>query len=107
MFEQDSEKFGKPKVDLFAADLNANCEGYVSFKPDRNAFAVDVFTQNWNGIKDYVFLPFCLIERISTKIKRDETSVIVVVPCSQFLRTLEHDTVSVLLKAHFKVLQIQ
>ena len=85
--------------------LNTKCELYVPFKPDPNAFAVDAFTQNWNDIKGLP--PFSLIGRILEKIKRDETSVIVIVPCWQtqtwfplFLRMVEHDTVPVLLKAH-------
>ena len=52
-------------------------------------------------------ITFSLVERISTEIKRDKTSIIVVVPCSQFLRMLEHPTVAVLQKAHYKLLQIQ
>ena len=60
------------------ADLNVNCESYVSFKPDPNAFAVDVFTQNWSDIKGFVFPPFSFIERILAEIKQDETSIVVV-----------------------------
>ena len=52
-------------------------------------------------------ITFSLIERISTEIKRDKTSIIVVVPCPQFLRMLEHGIVSVLQKANYKLLQIQ
>ena len=50
MFEQVWEEFGKPEVNIFTAGLNPNCESYVSFKPEPNAFAVDVFSQNWNNI---------------------------------------------------------
>ena len=39
-------------------------------------------------------ITFSLIERISTEIKRDKTSIIVVVPCPQFLRMLEHGSVT-------------
>ena len=50
MFEQVWEKFGKPEVNTFTAGLNPNCESYVSCKPEPDAFAVDVFSQNWNDI---------------------------------------------------------
>ena len=83
----------------------------MSFKPDPNAFAVDAFTQNWNDIKG--FPPFSLIGRILEKIKQEETSVVVIVPCWQtqtwfplFLRMVEHDTVPVLLRPHHKLLQL-
>ena len=46
IFEQVWKKFGKPEVDLFTAGLNVSCESCGSFKPDPNAFAVGVFTQN-------------------------------------------------------------
>ena len=113
MFEKVCEKIGKPETDLFATCLNAKCKLYVSFKPDPNAFVVDAFTQNWNDIKDYVFPPFSLIGRILAKIKQDETSITVIVPCwqtqlwfPQFLWMVEHSTAPVLLKAHHKLLQL-
>ena len=81
MFEKVCETFGKPEIDLFTTRLNAKCELYVSFKPDPNAFAVDAFTQNWNDIKGYAFPPFSLIGRILAKIKREEASITVIVPC--------------------------
>ena len=81
IIEKVCEKFGKPEIDLFATRLNAKCELYVSFKPNPNAFAVDAFTQNWNDIKGYAFPPFSLIGRILAKIKREEASITVIVPC--------------------------
>ena len=83
MFEQVCKKFGKPEIDLFAEHLNAKCESYVSFKPDPNAFTLDAFPQNWNDIKGYAFPSFSLIGRILAKIKQDEASIIVAVPCWQ------------------------
>ena len=113
IIEKVCEKFGKPEIDLFATRLNAKCELYVSFKPNPNAFAVDAFTQNWNDIKGYAFPPLSLIGRILAKIKRDEASITVTVPCwqtqpwfPQFLRMVEHDTAPVLLKPHHKLLQV-
>ena len=113
IIEKVCEKFGKPEIDLFATRLNAKCELCVSFKPDPNAFAVDAFTQNWNDIKGYAFPPFSLIGRILAKIKQDETSITVIVPCwqtqlwfPQFLWMVEHSTAPVLLKAHHKLLQL-
>ena len=83
MFGQVCEKLGKPEVYLFIACLNDRCERYVFFKPDPNVFAVDDFTQNWNDIKGYVFPLFSLTGRILAKKKRDEASMIFVVPCWQ------------------------
>ena len=112
MLEQVCEQFDKPEIDLFAARISAKYESYVSFKPDPNAFAVNAFTQTWNDIKGYPFPPVSSIGRILAKIKRDEASIIVIVPCwqaqpwfPQFLSMVEHSTVLVLLKAHQKLLQ--
>ena len=42
---------------------------------------LNAFIQNWNDSKGYAFPPFSLIGRILAKIRRDQASIIVVVPC--------------------------
>ena len=97
----------------FATRLNTRCVPYVSFKPNQNVFAVDAFTQNLNDIKVYVFPPFSLIGRILARIKWEEASITVIVPCwqtqpwfPQFLQMVEKGTAIVLLKPHHKLLQV-
>ena len=43
IFQEIVCRFGKPDIDLFASRLNHKLEKYISFKPDHNAIAVDVF----------------------------------------------------------------
>ena len=37
------DHFGKPEIDLFASHLNSKCTKYASYKPDPDAYHVNVF----------------------------------------------------------------
>ena len=37
------DQFGKPEIDLFASRLNSKCTKYASYKPDLDAYHVNVF----------------------------------------------------------------
>jgi len=59
---------GNIDVDLFASFKNNKCDKYVSWKPDRGAYNVNVFTLNWSTFsKAYAFPPFSLIGRVLQK----------------------------------------
>lgn len=73
-------KYGKPKVDLFASHINKKCDKYVSWHKDPGSYAVDAFTVNWKGLSFYAFPPFNLILRTLQKIIQDKAEGIVVVP---------------------------
>ena len=73
---------------------------------------LNAFIQNWNDSKGYAFPPFSLIGRILAKIRRDQASIIVVVPCwkiqpqfQQFSRMVEQGAMPMLLKVYHKLLQ--
>ena len=44
IFQEIVCRFGKPDIDLFASRLNHKLEKYISFRPDPNAMAVNVFS---------------------------------------------------------------
>ena len=70
----------KPCIDLFASSANAQFSKYVSFVPDKNAYAVDAFTMRWNEYNMYCFPPFSLLPRVLSKIQHDKATGVVVVP---------------------------
>nr|CAH7720434.1 unnamed protein product [Callosobruchus chinensis] len=58
------ERFGQPQIDLFASQVNAKCDMYVSWGPDPDSFGVDAFTLDWSDYYFYAFPPFSLINRV-------------------------------------------
>lgn len=82
VFDQITQTFGSPDVDLFASDKNAKCKTYVSWKKDNNAYAIDAFTIDWSEFKrPYIFPPFSLLSKITKhlyqKPDRNQTTIIV------------------------------
>ena len=57
-------KLGGCDVDLFASRVNAQLKSYVSWRPDPDAMAVDVFTLDWSKFRAFCFPPFSLISRV-------------------------------------------
>ena len=80
VFEDISQHFGTPKLDLFASRLNAQTPRYVSWKPDPHAVAVDAFTLDWHELDFYAFPPFSLVARCLQKIQSDHAKGLIVVP---------------------------
>lgn len=80
-FQQITQKFGTPSIDLFASHLNFQLKPYVSWGRDPECQAVDAFTLDWSLWKSiYVFPPFCLINRVLKKWIKDKANGIIVVP---------------------------
>lgn len=79
-FHEIINMFGAPEIDLFASRLNAKVQRYVSWHKDPEAFSIDAFTLNWNGLFFYAFPPFALILRLLRKMINDRAKGIVVVP---------------------------
>ena len=67
-------------TDLFATFENCKLLIFVSPIPDPRAMAVDALSISWNGIVAYVFPPIPLIPLVLNKIRREETSVIMIAP---------------------------
>ena len=62
-----------PNIDLFALRLN--------YTPDPEAYAIDAFCLSWKTLQFYAFPPFCLIQRVLQKIKEEQATGLIVVPC--------------------------
>lgn len=65
---------------MFASELNAKCEKFVSWHPTKSAYQIDAFTISWRNLRFYAFPPFSQILRMLTKIKREKAEGIIVVP---------------------------
>ncbi len=69
-----------PVIDLFASRLNYKCKPHISFKPDREAYAINAFHISWKNFTFYAFPPFCIIQRCLQKISEENATGIMVVP---------------------------
>ncbi|XP_011685561.1 PREDICTED: uncharacterized protein LOC105448593 [Wasmannia auropunctata] len=72
--------FGPFDLDLFASNINAKCDRFVSWIPDPESFVIDAFTLDWGEFYFYAFPPFILLPRVLRKIINDEAVGIVIVP---------------------------
>ena len=79
-FQEIIDKFGKPKIDLFASRLNNKLEKYISWKPDPKAVATDAFSVEWGKKFSYAFPPFNQIGKVIQKAIREKTKIIIVCP---------------------------
>ena len=79
-FDEITQKYGFPKIDLFASRCNAKCPIYITWKTDPEAFTVDAFTISWRNRLFYAFPPFSLVTKMLHKIVNDKAEGIVVVP---------------------------
>ena len=99
IFQQIQRKIDFPQIDLFASRLNYQMKPYVSWGPDPEACAIDAFTLSWHMLS-YAFPPFCLIQRILSKVEQEEAEMILIAPLwttavwfPQLLRLLTRDPV--------------
>lgn len=73
VFKKLCRRFFKPKIDLFASQLNTQIpDNYVSWFPDPNAVEFDAFSLSWNNIIDrdpYIFSPFSQMAKVLQKIE--------------------------------------
>lgn len=80
IFTSIANKFGWPKIDLFATLENRQIKNFVSWKPDPMAMAIDAFSIKWTGYFFYMFPPFSIIGRTLSKIQLDGTKCIMITP---------------------------
>ena len=67
-------------LDLFASHINHQIDTYISWKSDPKALALHAFSLKWSIELYYIFPPFSLLGKVTAKIYRDKTKVIVVIP---------------------------
>ena len=68
------------EIDLFASRLNYKCKLYVSYQPDPGAFAINAFHLSWDSLNFYAFPPFCIIQKVLQKIRKDSATGVILVP---------------------------
>ena len=69
-----------PQVDLFATSLNKQIDKYVSWIPGPYCIAVNAFNFSWKTHKIYAFPLFSLVVAAISKLIRDNTIVIMIIP---------------------------
>ena len=72
LFQKISSMFGNPTLDLFDSRINHQVDRYISWKPDPKALAIDIFSIKWNTEFCYIFPPFSLLGKLTTKIYREK-----------------------------------
>ena len=60
-----------PDIDLFASTLNYKLKLNIAYQPDPEAFAVNVFSVQWNNYIFYTLPPFNIIQQVLQKIVRE------------------------------------
>ena len=86
VFWDINQHFGPFSVDLFASQTNAQCDQYVSWKPNPFAMHVDAFSMTWANPGLYAFPPFSVIGPVLTKVVWEKASLLIVLP----LRPSQH-----------------
>ena len=69
-----------PDIDLFASRLNYKCKLYVSYQPDPGAFVINAFHLSWDSLNFYAFPPFCILQKVLQKIRKDSATGVTLVP---------------------------
>ena len=80
VFNNITQKLGRPTIDLFASKDNRQLKRYMAWKPDPDATAIDAMTSDWGDEFSYIFPPFSLIGAVTEKIQREKARCIVIVP---------------------------
>ena len=68
------DTFGTPKIDSLASRINRQTEKYFSWKPEPEAFAVDLFSINLSYYFMFIFPPFSLLTKVIKKICRHQAT---------------------------------
>ncbi len=81
IFGKINQLYGPIQVDLFATRLTNQVPTFFSWKPDPYAVGTDAFLQDWAGLQNgYANPPVCLIGRILSQVKAQQTQIILVAP---------------------------
>ena len=98
---------------LFGSRLNTKCTKSASYKPDLDAYHVNVFSLCWLDLNSYIFAPFNIVGRVLAKLAQYRATVLVIVTCwqtqswfPQFVRLVKPGTTPLLIPAHQHLLQL-
>ena len=73
---------GIPQIDLFASRLSYRLPKYMSWHPDPCSCGVDSLHHSWRNIYGYAFPPFCSVGKVLTKVRKDQ-SLLIITPAWQ------------------------
>ena len=101
------------EIDLFASHLNTKYTKHASYKPDSDAYHVNVFSMFWLNFNSYIFPPFSIVGRVLVKLAQNRSTALVIVPYwqtqswfPQFVRLVKPGTTPLLIPAHQHLLQL-
>ncbi|XP_077111860.1 uncharacterized protein LOC143767395 [Ranitomeya variabilis] len=80
IFDQITQRWGYPQIDLFANKENKKCRRFCSLNPRDNPVAVDALLIPWHFETAYAFPPLNLIPIVLRKIREDRAHVILIAP---------------------------
>lgn len=73
------QKMGTPQIDLFASRLTNQLPQYFAWRPDPFSRGTDAMQQIWPQEFLYAFPPFCLINRVLQKTRRERTPEVLII----------------------------
>lgn len=73
-------RLGRPNIDLFASEANAQLPTYCSWRLDPYAFAIDGLSIPWGGILAYAYPPVVLIPKVIMKMLQEPCRVLLIAP---------------------------
>ena len=80
IFIEDTNNFGYSEIDIFATRINTQLQNYVSWSCEPTAKGVDAFLTLWVKQFSYIFPPFSLLEKVTSKVWRDKAHCINIIP---------------------------
>ena len=80
IFIEITNKFGYSEIDLFATRITAQLQNYVSWSCEPEVKAVDAFLTDWGKQFSYIFPPFSLLRKVTSRIWQDKARCIVTIP---------------------------
>ena len=80
VFNKINQVIGPLQVDLFASRLTHQLRDFVSWRPDPEAMATDVFTLDWKQFRGYANPPWSLVGRVPSQVKELKAQLVLVAP---------------------------
>ena len=71
IFNEITDAWGMPDIDLFASRLNHRLDTYASWKPDPSSSYIDAMMISWSNRFIYAFPPFSMLWPVIAKFERD------------------------------------
>ena len=70
----------KPKVDLFATNINTQSGKYAAIRRDPGAMYIEAYTIDWSYLRFHAFSPISSMPNVFSNVKHDSEEGILVVP---------------------------